>query len=101
MSKAAKSNGLGIGLKNSIDILPFLSSDIDFAVNEQCAQLSECGGYKFFLDLGKPVFNIEYNAGSNTCTTDPRFSVVIKTMSLNGWVQYCDGSEYTTPTVGT
>ncbi|HET6316137.1 MAG TPA: endo alpha-1,4 polygalactosaminidase, partial [Chloroflexota bacterium] len=30
------------------------------AVNEQCHQYKECGGYTAFTNAGKPVFNAEY-----------------------------------------
>jgi len=57
---------LGIGLKNSQDILYQVSGDIQFAVNEECAVYNECGFYADFTSpkvpgvVPKPVFHIEY-----------------------------------------
>jgi hypothetical protein len=100
LAQAASSSGLSIGLKNSIDILPSVADSVQFAVNEECSALSECDGYSSFLGSGKPVFHIEYSAGANVACQNSAFSTVIKNLSLDGWVQYCDGSTYTTPTDG-
>jgi endo-alpha-1,4-polygalactosaminidase (GH114 family) len=52
--------GLKVGLKNDVDQLSTLAPSFDFAINEQCHQYSECGGYTVFTNAGKPVFNAEY-----------------------------------------
>lgn len=54
--------GLTIGLKNDVDQLSALAPDFDFAVNEQCHEYGECGGYAAFTRAGKPVFNAEYQS---------------------------------------
>lgn len=54
--------GLAIGLKNDVDQLSALAPDFDFAVNEQCHEYGECGGYAAFTRAGKPVFNAEYQS---------------------------------------
>ena len=100
MAQAASQYGLAIGLKNAIDILPSVSDYVQFAVNEECAAMQECSGYDSFLATGKPVFHIEYSAGASVACEDSRFNTVVKDLSLNGWVQYCDGTSYTTPTSG-
>lgn len=51
---------LAIGLKNDLDQVAALQPAFDFAVNEQCHEYSECGGYSAFLDAGKPVLVAEY-----------------------------------------
>ena len=51
---------MGIGLKNSVEILDNVSSIIDFAVNEECVKFQECDAYAKFLATGAPVINIEY-----------------------------------------
>jgi hypothetical protein len=56
----AKLRGLKVGLKNDVDQLVDLEPFFDFAVNEQCQQYNECGGYSVFTSKGKPVFNAEY-----------------------------------------
>ncbi|KAE9382244.1 glycoside hydrolase family 114 protein [Stipitochalara longipes BDJ] len=68
LSTEAHSRGMGIGLKNSLDLIPHVLDDLDFAVNEQClvfnttSGISECTKYAplFKLSTPVPVFNIEY-----------------------------------------
>ncbi|MET4895956.1 endo alpha-1,4 polygalactosaminidase [Sphingomonadaceae bacterium jetA1] len=60
LADEAHRRGLAIGLKNDIPQLASLQPDFDFAVNEQCHEYDECGGYSVFLDAGKPVFVAEY-----------------------------------------
>jgi hypothetical protein len=107
-AEAAK-YGMATGLKNAQDLLPSVQSVVQFAVNEQCAQYSgDCAAYQSF---GKPVYHIEYvNNQSVTASqlssmclesnpTDSRyFTTVIKTLNLDGWVTFCDGSSTTTAT---
>jgi glycosyl hydrolase family 114 len=121
-SECAKS-GIGIGLKNALEILPSVSSIVQFAVNEQCAQFNECDGYNSFL-ASKAVFHIEYvdsiDGSSQRRKRNPspfkqrrdtlaqlcdpsnangsKMSTVIKTTDLGGIVQYCDGTVATTQT---
>jgi hypothetical protein len=57
---------LSIALKNDLDQLNDLVGDFDFAVNEQCHEFNECGGYQVFIASGKPVFNAEYAAAYRT-----------------------------------
>jgi hypothetical protein len=59
MADEARQYNMSIGLKNSISILPKVSKFVQFAVNEECATMKECSGYKSFL-MTKPVFHIEY-----------------------------------------
>lgn len=60
LATEAHRRGLAVGLKNDIDQLATLQPSFDFAVNEQCHEFAECGGYSAFLDAGKPVFVAEY-----------------------------------------
>ena len=57
----AHADGLAVGLKNDLDQIPQLVSDFDFAVNEQCAEFSECDALTPFVAAGKAVFHVEYN----------------------------------------
>ncbi|KAF2281317.1 uncharacterized protein EI97DRAFT_438686 [Westerdykella ornata] len=107
MQQTAASYGMKIGLKNSLDILGPLSPIMDFAVNEQCAQLNECSVYNNFLASGKPVFHIEYptpldqnQAGAVYCTGPGTngMSTVLKELGLTGLTIYCDRSQVNTPT---
>lgn len=99
---------MSMGLKNAGDIIPQVLPVVDFSVNEQCVEHAECDTFKAFIDDGKPVFHIEYPkaAGSDLTTETVKhfcgregdaegsddFSTVLKTMDLNGWVEYCDGN---------
>jgi len=56
----AHARGLAVALKNDVGQLAALEPHFDFAVNEQCHQYRECGGYARFTGQGKPVFNAEY-----------------------------------------
>jgi hypothetical protein len=60
LASEAHARGMAVGLKNDVDQLPQLQPDFDFAVNEQCHEFDECGGYSVFTQAGKPVFNAEY-----------------------------------------
>ncbi len=114
LANEAESYKMSIGLKNAGDIIPSVIKFIDFSVNEQCIQYSECETFAPFIRADKPVFNIEYPKGApdnipsklkdQICSEKGKaegskgFSKVIKKMSLDGWVEYCDGKTYTTPT---
>lgn len=60
LARAAHSRGLAVGLKNDVDQLEALEPVFDFAINEQCNENKECGGYSVFTTKNKPVFNAEY-----------------------------------------
>ncbi|KAG9233852.1 glycoside hydrolase superfamily [Amylocarpus encephaloides] len=109
LASYAKSQGLAIGLKNSLSIIPSLTSVMSFAVNEECAKFGECEAYNNFIKAGKPVYHIEYIAKPPQITAAEKalscnskgmegFSTVMKNMTLSGWVTYCDGSSATTDT---
>ncbi|KAL6806035.1 glycoside hydrolase superfamily [Trichoderma sp. SZMC 28012] len=107
----ASSYHMSIGLKNAGDIIPKVLDFINFSVNEQCAEFSECETFAPFIKAGKPVFHIEYPKGApaidaaraaDLCSHQGigagsgNFSTVLKKMELDGFVQYCDGKRYTT-----
>jgi hypothetical protein len=109
MQKEAAKHNMKIGLKNSLDIIADLAPIMDFAVNEQCAALSECGAYAPMLALNKPVFHIEYpnplNAQAANGVSCKGLGVlgtdtILKDLKLNGLTYYCDGSFVDTPTIG-
>lgn len=72
---------------------------MQFSVNEQCAEYTECETFASFIKAAKPVFHIEYpesvdsNSRANACSAKgaDQFSTVLKHMNLDGWVEYCDG----------
>ena len=58
----AHSLGLSVGLKNLPDQSATLEPSFDWALDEQCAEYSECDQYTAsFLAHGKPVWDVEYN----------------------------------------
>ncbi|PNY30074.1 Uncharacterized protein TCAP_00016 [Tolypocladium capitatum] len=103
-AEAAKYH-MSTGLKNSANIVTSLVDTVDFAVNEECAAHSECQIFSAFIQAGKPVFHIEYPDGAPDVESDTadtmcnpsggdRFSTVMKLLTLNAWVEYCNGAKY-------
>lgn len=62
LAEAAHKRGLSVGLKNDLEQVPELVAHFDFAVNEQCFEYAECEALSPFINTGKPVFNVEYQA---------------------------------------
>ncbi|KAJ2395208.1 hypothetical protein GGI23_004389 [Coemansia sp. RSA 2559] len=101
----AHSRGMSVGLKNAGGIIASVIDNMQWSVNEQCAQYNECDTYAAFPDKGKPVFHIEYPKGDNTNNSNDvsasqlkkacvfngsaRFSTLIKNMNLDSWFQLC------------
>lgn len=91
LASEAHKRGLAIGLKNNIEQLDQMASFVDFAVNEQCYEYSECNAYARFLASGKPVFNIEYNAPrAAACASRPAgMSTIFKDLELSAARSVC------------
>ncbi|KAF2729082.1 hypothetical protein EJ04DRAFT_589900 [Polyplosphaeria fusca] len=84
LADLAHKNGMAMGLKNAMDLLPGVGSQVDFAVNEQCHALNECGVYKSWQDQkGVAVYNIEYAVRNCTEKEGVKLSGVFKTLDLN------------------
>lgn len=84
--------GLAVGLKNDLAQIPELVGHFEFAVNEQCAQYSECQLLIPFIAAGKPVFHTEYNLPKSAfCeqTTSLGFSSMLKKIELGPWRDPC------------
>ncbi|KAM0755240.1 hypothetical protein T439DRAFT_131866 [Meredithblackwellia eburnea MCA 4105] len=64
LASTAHDAGLGVGLKNSGDLLTAHTDQVvgafDFVVVEQCDQYNECATFSPFLNASKPAFDIEY-----------------------------------------
>jgi len=101
LATEAHARGLKIALKNDVDQLSALAPSFDFAVNEQCNQYSECGGYSAFTNNGKPVFNAEYkkiwrtdaNARAQMCAKAKAMNLrtLVLPLDLNDAFRYsCD-----------
>ncbi|CAI7613937.1 unnamed protein product [Penicillium manginii] len=108
LANQAHSRGMSIGLKNGGDIISDVIDNMQWSVNEQCAQYNECDTYAAFTSVNKPVFHIEYSGEdvgsqrklkirvteekkSDACHAEgaEKFSTVIKNMNLSAWVEYC------------
>lgn len=104
LAKEARRHKMSIGLKNAGDIIQDVLPDMDFSVNEQCIEYSECETFAAFVEDDKPVFNIEYptrkSAYREICSKKGKakgtngFSIVIKDMDLDRKVEYCNGKKY-------
>lgn len=129
LASKAQSHGLAIGLKNAAAVIPSvlpaiqvpsipfiiqrrtmtLTHELQFSVNEQCVQYSDCLSFSAFTNASKPVFHIEYPSevkadfvpnfcgDSGPAAGSNGFSTVVKNMNLDGHVKYCDGKEAETP----
>ncbi|HEX7642903.1 MAG TPA: endo alpha-1,4 polygalactosaminidase [Burkholderiaceae bacterium] len=62
LSTEAHNRGLAVALKNDVDQVATLEPSFDFAVNEQCHEMTECDAYSAFTNDNKPVFNAEYKS---------------------------------------
>jgi hypothetical protein len=82
LANAAHARGLAIGLKNDVGQLTDLASSFDFAINEQCFQYNECGGYSAFTAQGKPVFNVEYATKWKDATKRPALCAKAAALSI-------------------
>ncbi|KAJ5613585.1 hypothetical protein N7528_007239 [Penicillium herquei] len=105
LASEAHGRNLSLGLKNGGDIIDSVIDNMQWSVNEQCAQYDECDTYAAFIDADKPVFHIEYPKGDDTdndnnvtskqkntacnAANAGNFSTVIKNMDLDNWVEYC------------
>lgn len=102
-AKAASLN-LAIGLKNSAGLISSLISKVQFAVNEECIDYTECDDWKPFITAKKPVFHVEYPSGvpnikaanvPQYCVTS--FSTILKDVDVTIATQFCpDGSQVVT-----
>ena len=100
LASAAHNRSLSIGLKNGGAILPHVIEKMQWSVNEQCVQYSECDLFRPFITAGKPVFHIEYpNSAPHVSTTQKNnvcnntsaegFSTLLKDMDLDDWYEAC------------
>lgn len=90
MATEAHKRGLSIGLKNDVDQAAALLPSFDWALNEECNQYSECGGYSVFTNAGKAVFNAEYSgSASSVCPkmVTSKISSLIKNLNLDAAIK--------------
>lgn len=88
----ARSLGLSPGLRNDVEQAMALQPDFDFAINEECVRLRRCDRLVPFVDAGKPVFHVEYEATTGDfCVTalGYGFSSMRKDRALGVWRAPC------------
>lgn len=81
-----------MGLKNDVDQVGLLQPSFDWALNEQCHQYGECGGYASFVSAGKAVFVTEYQGSLGPLCPGALasgYSLIMKRLSLDAWRQAC------------
>lgn len=92
IAAAAHARGMSVGLKNDLEQISSLVGDFDFAVNEQCAQYSECAMLAPFISAGKPVFEVEYSLSKDkfcAASLARGFMPMKKTLDLDAWLDPC------------
>lgn len=85
--------GISIGLKNDVDQLDDLVDHFDWALNEQCFEYNECGGYEVFVERGKAVFGVEYEGSASIfcpVAKSMQLSWLKKKLDLNVWREGCE-----------
>lgn len=70
LADMAHAHGMSVGLKNDLDQLTQLQNTFDFAINEQCAEYSECSAYDGWTAAGKAVVQFEYKGRAKLYCAD-------------------------------
>jgi hypothetical protein len=100
LANGASALGMSIGLKNGGDIIGDVLPLMQWSVNEECEQYTECDKFQPFIEAGKPVFHIEYPDSAPNVTAAQKatycddktvagFSTLLKEMGLTDWVDAC------------
>ena len=92
LAAVAHSQGMTIGLKNTLELVPQLARTVDFAVNEECLAYGECGAYAPLQALKKPILHIEYEGAlADICARSPKASMftVLAPPDLDGPLRRC------------
>jgi hypothetical protein len=92
LADSAHGAGLAVGLKNTPSLAAQLEPKFDFSIVEQCVEYSECGSFKPFLDVDKPVLDIEYSVKPATfCPRAARLGIFAmrKHLELDAWRRLC------------
>lgn len=90
LAAEAHKRELAVALKNSLELIPDLVANFDFAITESCFSEGSCEPLKGFKDAGKAVYVIEYTNQQRKmdrfCSEAAELDVqlVFKTKSLNG-----------------
>jgi endo-alpha-1,4-polygalactosaminidase (GH114 family) len=96
----AHSLNMSLGLKNGGTIVNATIDMMQWEVNEQCVEYTECALFQPFIAAGKPVFHIEYPKDAPSISTTQKtsicgdksaagFSTVLKDLDLDNWIETC------------
>jgi hypothetical protein len=83
---------LAAGLMNTLELVPELVEDFDFAISDSCFSDQSCERLLPFQKMGKAVFTVEFTNVRRKmdaycrAARDLGFQLVFKTLSLNGKV---------------
>lgn len=115
LAKSAHSLGLGIGLKNAVELLKDIASQYDWFINESCFTFRECSEYSIRKapgTRGKAILIVEYCDAKKELgepTQDPGcycgisiqqgYNTLIKMADLNAPRMTCDAFCRQNPTV--
>jgi hypothetical protein len=92
IANTAHKFGLAVALKNDVDQAQDLVNSFDFAIDEQCFQYSECSRLMVFIDVGKPVFEVEYGLRTSRFCPEANalnFNSMKKRLALGIWRVPC------------
>jgi hypothetical protein len=95
LAATAHQRGLGIGLKNTAELIPDLVASFDFAVVESCAAEGACAAFLPFSAHKKAVFQIEYvdaiRDWASVCrdATKRGFTAILASLDLDGTAEGC------------
>jgi hypothetical protein len=92
VAELARRTRLTPGLSNDIDQVLALEPHFDFVVNEECFRRKDCQRLVPFVDAGKPVFHVEYEASpAEFCTTTVGygFTSILKNRDLDARRDTC------------
>jgi len=88
----AKEQGLKVSQKNAPELVNILVDKVDMALLEECIEQGFCGKYQEFIDLNKPVLDVEYNLPlETTCKLASQYKVngAIACKDLDGCFTGC------------
>jgi hypothetical protein len=77
LAQEAHKRGLTIGLRDDVHQVDELVADFDFSLSAECFARTECELLKPFVDMGKPVFDVEFMLDL------PAFCPMAKTQKLS------------------
>ena len=92
LSTQAHARGLLIGLKNDFDQIPQLVQYFDWALSEECFYYDECDQLQRFIEMGKPVFAIEYQLSPKQFCPQAQamqFNALLKNIELDAFSIPC------------